>query len=484
MFDNSKLIPDTMKTLYVIFSAVVCVLLGSASNGQSVSHYPKDNYGYLVLRNGLETDYWQVNVIKRQYHEGQVSDIVVHKYELWDTHFMKLPLEYFVDYPEYEFMLEVQAINLNQGIIFSEGPFAVYGDGTPFVPALRWVCNGTTYAWAIQQYAHPSGVGCTYQLQSTGAGVDAFGQSIPLYRYMSEQAFYQAIGSASFCAYHGLQLDNLNPYWVIQFNTEDISSNVFDSDGYPLSGSVVGVQKTLGPWQDAGVVTTSVLGHTWSSVAFETTDYAAQLLNTYSNMGDLLSDGVISELLTCAPAFGLEPANDIPGLEETEIDPLYMDCLDTVMNGPIDMDGDDDTDIYDDMLQYEDCVNNGQTGDWQWISVNLIKEEGELNVVTFDKEDIIDASGQLHLPSFIMEPGLHEVVWGNQSNEIFRLVIENKVKLENTMSESALVNPLVYPVPHVSDHFTIHIESGVTTKISYELLDATLANVAQGILSG
>ncbi len=38
----------------------------------------------------------------------------------------------------------------------------------------------------------------------------------------------------------------------------------------------------------------------------------------------------------------------------------------------------------------------------------------------------------------------------------------------------ALVNPLVYPVPHVSDHFTIRIESGVTTTIKYELLDATL----------
>jgi hypothetical protein len=275
-------------------------------------------------------------------------------------------------------MLEVQAINLNQGVILSEGPFAAYGDGTPFVPALRWVCNGTTYAWAIQQYAHPSGVGCTYQLQSTGAGVDAFGQSIPLYRFMMNQHFQSAILDDDFLMYHGIDWNSQSPE-VISLYTSDYSGTFYDSNGYPLSGYIKGVQKTLGPWQEAGIVTTSVLGHTWSSLSFESTDYAAQLLNTYSNMGDLLSDGVISELLTCHPAFGLGPSNDFPGLEETEIDPLYMNCLDIVMNEPIDMDGDDDTDIYDDMLQFEDCVNNGQMGDWQWISVNLIKEEGELN---------------------------------------------------------------------------------------------------------
>jgi hypothetical protein len=476
MFDYSNQSNYPMKTLSIVLIALAASLVWNSVSSQSISHYPKDNYGYLVMQSSPSTDYWSIQVIKRKYFNGTASDEVVKKYELWDTHFMKLPNEYFVDIADHEYLLEVHAVSQSQGVLFSQGPFSVIGDGTPFLPALRWVCNGTDYAWAIQQYVHPSGVGCRYRLESTAAAVDAFGTGIPYYRYMTTQQFIDAIGSSSFRQYHNIQWGE-GPNKIIEFNTEDVSSNVYDFEGFPLFGDVTGVQKFLGPWRNAGAVTTSVLGHTWSSMTYEPVDYVLQILNNYSNMNELLSDGDIPELLTCNHAFALHPGNDYPGIEEGEINPLYMNCFHDLMDQPNDMDGDDDTDIYDNMLQYEDCVNHGVTGGWQWMNVDLIKDEGEQNVMSFNKEDIIDSNGTLQLPSFTMQPGLYEIVWSNQNNSVFRLVLENKSKIENSLVLSTFVSPQVYPVPHISKDFTVNIQSTVTTEIKYELLDSSLSRL-------
>ncbi|MFO0360281.1 MAG: hypothetical protein ACK500_00525, partial [Flavobacteriales bacterium] len=304
-----------MKTFSVVLIALAASLVWNSVSAQSISHYPKDNYGYLVMQSSPSTDYWSIQVIKRKYFNGTASDEVVKKYELWDTHFLKLPNEYFVDIADHEYLLEVNAVSQSQGILFSQGPFSVIGDGTPFLPALRWVCNGTDYAWAIQQYVHPSGVGCRYQLESTADYVDADGLGIPFYRYMSNTEFLSAVISDEFLSYHNIMGSDAGFPQVTTFNTSDFNEAFYDIDGYPLTGYVKGVQKYLGPWRNAGVVQTSVLDHYWSTVEYSPTSYMVQILNNYSNMGDLLSNGTISELLTCDRAIELAPGNDTPGLE-------------------------------------------------------------------------------------------------------------------------------------------------------------------------
>ncbi|MFN8699284.1 MAG: hypothetical protein ACK5XQ_08150, partial [Flavobacteriales bacterium] len=76
-----------MKTFSVVLIALAASLVWNSVSSQSISHYPKDNYGYLVMQSSPSTDYWSIQVIKRKYFNGTASDEVVKKYELWDTHF-------------------------------------------------------------------------------------------------------------------------------------------------------------------------------------------------------------------------------------------------------------------------------------------------------------------------------------------------------------------------------------------------------------
>lgn len=205
-----------MKKLFIIPLIALCAMIHSASaqvQKSFVVRQPKFCQGFLITDGGrTDIDYWRLIISERTFDSnGFWSDEVIDRIEISDRNYYRIPSEYFVETASHEYMYTAEAWSLTSGKKDEVGPVSIGGNGIPWLTGNRFVCNGTTYAWAIQQDIHPSGC-CQYHYSLTDAtdffsepdAAFPFGTAVPFYEYLFLSDYSNLSNNNSWLVYHGL----------------------------------------------------------------------------------------------------------------------------------------------------------------------------------------------------------------------------------------------------------------------------------------
>lgn len=174
---------EALKCIITTAILLVCSVTVAVAQNNSVVKIKSDvGQGYLVLHksNHPDVDHWKLSIIKRIYtNDSTFTDQLIEETTLPSgKNYKKIPKEYrertynglyhFVKIEGFTSENE-KAVEEIQGITIGLGAGNGIGYGPVFEPicpgctffgaGCKWTCNGTTYAWDIQQYIKPTASG-------------------------------------------------------------------------------------------------------------------------------------------------------------------------------------------------------------------------------------------------------------------------------------------------------------------------------------
>ena len=281
--------------------------------------------------------------------------------------------------------------------------------------------------------------------------------------YMPSIQYGDAINSPPFQDYHQVTATSGAPS-IIQYYDVAITDDFYDRDGFPLTGNIHGVQKTLGPWLEIGsiVLTTYTVQSPWFIASWEGLTAS---FNNYANVQQYVTTGVVSRLLACEPSFAA--ANNF--VEESN-NSWSDECFDALGSFG-DYDGDIDFDAYDDIFGWIDCFDMPGPGEWNSVQIVAEKENGQEEVLTIDKTDLTGSGGIPHLPSFTLAPDLYQVfIVFNSGGAAYRY-LDVKSRITSNAPLSTYLTASVFPVPIQGDQYSLQLQSAADLQFRYELLN-------------
>ncbi|MCF8460750.1 MAG: hypothetical protein K9G46_08505 [Flavobacteriales bacterium] len=270
-----------MKKL-LIAAAFICSITSYAQNkGGAVMFSPDNAQGYLVLNKAKNPSVttWSIKVKERTFNaQGTPTDVQRDKVALQNNiNFWRVPNKYLNS--ESTFFLEVTGLTSGGSTVVTEEPFVVSdapstalesGGTEPSLLGCNWLCNGSYYAWEIQQYVSPDlpTAGPSRLEVRTALNFNTGTQTaLPNYRYITQNEF----SNSSCFDQNG---NNLGGYFIpgVPCNPDGVwmtgsisvplgSTDYRDMDGNVIPGPsfVRGVGKPLGVWDGGNSITTPEL---------------------------------------------------------------------------------------------------------------------------------------------------------------------------------------------------------------------------------
>ncbi len=358
------------------------------------------------------------------------------------------------------YLIKVEAYSAAKEIIISEGPLQVSIGIESYTEVCKWTCNGITYAFDIDQAVHPNGGSSIFSLNTA---FDYFNSSIqmaiPYYQYMSPTQYQQISQSSSNPNYnqdlanYGLTNFSINGITVIQINAT--GSSYHDVQNNVLSGTVYGVQKTLGPWNGNFIQTPNqAFGNT---VCPNDLNWAINLMNTAGG-GTLFSSHGMPNL-QCLPSFDSDPDGS----------DFNAECLLLLQDFILGEDGD----IFDLLSQIEACNSGGSpTHWWEEIDGVLINDlDISTPPIVINSSDLFNANGEFVSPNITLNASLYSVGIHLKNGQYIPLVKELKKQLVNSYELANLLDVVIFPVPITGEQFEINFKTQAKLKFDYVLTD-------------
>jgi hypothetical protein len=257
-----------MKKLLI---AVACLCsttsYAQSQRGGAVMLTPDVGQGYLVLNKAEHPDVeaWSVNLKERTFDpNGTATDVTLDRITLKNNiNYWRVPNKYLNS--ESVLLVEVTGLNSNNTAVVTEAALdvsdapsgALEVGGTPALLGCSWVCNGSYYAWEIQQYVEPDlpTAGPSRLEVQTALNFNQGTQTaIPNYRYITQGEFANACLDQNGNNLGGFFIPGVpcspEGIWMTgPINITQSTSTYPDINGNSTPGPIVyGVGKPLGAW--------------------------------------------------------------------------------------------------------------------------------------------------------------------------------------------------------------------------------------------
>lgn len=476
----------------LLFKALCMAFMISKGHAQTQSPLirikPDVGQGYLVLNQHarLEVEKWVITI--NQHHfamDGSSTVKPVDEVVLGENrNYWKVPTTYLG--PKGNYSLTVAGLDIDGELVETEGPVVIGtlrpDDGSqPFEDGCRWVCNGIWYAWEVKQAVNPtmplSGPSYFWVQQAIDEIDDNLNIGIPYYRYMSLSAFESLCPNAdSPNSINGIPCSSLIP----PIHTTDVLANSITDPYYDENGSVVqseyvvGVMKGLGPWNGTNPWTTPMLnlGITACAEIDLFPHWGANIMNTYApnvpvNAGYTGPNDPVYQPLTCTPS--LSPNDDQMNIGNV------AGCLHSVIQTYIDSLGVGSS--FSVFQAMDDCFTGfGPVPideDWEFERIGNISKvvfhdltNPTQTEATFDFSPNASPIGEITLGQ-----GLHVMTVQSVGKAYVPVVFELSEKITLNVTMADLFGVTVYPVPIVSDEYTLLMNSADNLDFNYELVD-------------
>lgn len=344
---------------------------------------------------------------------------------------------------------------------------------TPFVQVCRWTCNGTNYAWDIQQYKDPNSNASHFTLSQAYNYFDDIEQvAIPYY-------YYLPIHLLSDFPYDPTYIKITQP-----FNTNTTTGSFCSPGNSPISGNVFGVAKDIGKWKD-GVVSTSG-GQPLNTGDICLSNDRISMINFMNNHADFTNSVGNSSLpdpldpLACHPSFcGVNFSGGSTGvnggnspIEDCRATNLSFNLCQPGEVAPGDCDGG-----FTQMTEaFFDCVSAPQPNlnPNQGISRILITDlngESGINRTKSVEVKFNEQKGEWHMPNLPKSLYAISILFNDGQNlpMVKEFSFTNKTPKEREKANSLEVH--VIPVPVVGTHFDLQLKAEERLKFRYELFD-------------
>ncbi len=422
---------------------------------------------------------WRVKIIKREFNQnGFWLDKIEDQIEIYGINYFKIPGEYFVETASEEYMYTVEAFDENGDQIGEEPEKSLIGDGTAWIVGEYWYCNGPTFAFGIQQFRHPNGG--LYNYSFTGAAdyfdenMGLFGGYVPYYEYMYYGSWYNHHFSGEWLDYHLIEetdypadLGTTPQNHVINAPDGGTYRNSESELLDPTLGTIVGVQKTQGPWLNASGSQALAITSDWS--VFDL-DGVISRFNSYSNLSDFVNSSEanlhVDNYLFCPQSNG--------GSFNQSAHNWSSECFEILPNPVIfpddDYDEDGDADQYDNQQLFADC----QGFNWADIQEFLVvahRDEVPVVVAQFKYADLHDNEDNIVMPTFNLNQGMYSTTTTYNDGTFQTYYFSLEDRMTNTCPLSSFLEATIFPVPLTSNNYSIHLVSTSKLKFIYEVLD-------------
>jgi hypothetical protein len=465
-----------------IFALAFAVVFGFVSQAfaqaderRAVLHFPQHTEGFMVL-NGQEypeVSTWLVNVLRRQITADGFVDETVERYRL-NGNFLTVPAEYWhtTQSDDWGYTLQIIGYSVQGNEVLNEIPFVYTGPPANVETLCIKSCNGISYAYTINLYniAGSNGTGKYMEIVRMVNFInEQNGVVVPVYQYMYQPQFQQIMGSSSLKDYYGLSENfetNSSNGWIVQLqNVDPVNDHIYDPYGIPMSGTVYGVQKYMGPWRGHDLFKTPVT-LTQSDCQFNL-QWFIDYVNLYFNWPAGLP------ALECAASQGYEYFGNP---EQISNSTQYYFCYDHLETFEFGKDGN----LFDLMTLIEECEElvpfppgSGSVGGFHWpgnldyLIFSQIDKPGLS--VELTEADLFDADGNFIPVSFTTNPGLYRLNLVFNDKSILPLHFDIKQPVTNALNLSDLLGVTVFPVPLTQNTFTLRLSSPVNMAFTYTL---------------
>lgn len=235
---------------------------------------PDFGQGYLVLNKAENPNVktWVVKVNTRTFDQNNLpQDKTLDKVVLKNNiNYWQVP-ETLLESDKLRF-LEITGLDNSDNTLVSEGPIIVSAHptealepgGDVFVPSCKWVCNGSYYAWEIQQYVDGTQPTVGPSLFEVGEALNfntSTQMATPNYRYITQQEYdgSAVCGSNQSYILYDVPCVDITGIWMTdQISVPQGSTAYKDMNGNVIPGPAIvrGVGKPLGDWDNGNPIVT------------------------------------------------------------------------------------------------------------------------------------------------------------------------------------------------------------------------------------
>lgn len=452
---------------------------------------PDVGQGYLVLNKAEHPDVktWVIEVNTRTFDQNnQPSEKTIDKVVLKnDINYWSVP-EKVSESKDLRF-IDVTGFDSNDNPVISEGPIvvsdhpetALEAGGTSMLPGCTWLCNGSYYAWEIQQYVNPDLplAGPSRLVLETALNFnEALQESTPYYRYIAQSEYEQhcpnGIGEIA-----GISCSEPTGLWITPpFNVSVTDNGYPNADGVPLHGnSIRGVGKSLDVWEGQNPIGTPELQFGMNECG-NPTWWAMDMVNnnaptTYGYPINGTGNGYYPPLECNAPNGG----STVSGPEET--DPCIEEAWDSFLNVPTQFPDDDDSigDVWTPFVNAvleclkEDDDEDGSVLSWQEavdkIAIRNLNDPNQPPIIIDPDEPTTFTGG------FTLVPGLYNFGFALKGTGYVPIILEVEKKFSISMAMADFLSVNIYPVPITDNKFNIDMTASEELKFTYEFRDGT-----------
>jgi hypothetical protein len=463
-----------------------------SKSGGIVMLTPDVGQGYLVLNKAENPDVetWVIEVNTRTFDQNnQSTDKTLDKVVLTNNiNYWRVP-ETVSGSKEIRF-IDVTGLDENNASLVTEGPIIVTDHpetalevgGTPTLYGCSWLCNGSYYAWEIQQYVNPELplAGPSRLVVETALNFnEALQQATPHYRYITEIEFQNECAMGGYflpgvpCLPDGVWMTNSI---TVPFGT---GASVYkDLNGQQIPGGteVRGVGKPLVDWDGGNPIGTPELNFGMDKCGNDTW-WAMDMVNNNEPTSDgypmdgtgtsfypeLACNGIVSsgvsdpELLTaCVGDAWDEFINN--GLGGNAGDPTSDTAWAAFVSAVVDCltaDEDDDGDV----LSWQGRVDK--------INITNLNDPSD-PVIGIDPSDASTFSS-----GFTLQPGLYNFGFAVKGKGYVPMIFELEKKLTISTAMADFLSVTIYPVPIIDGKFNIDMTASEDLRFTYEFRDGT-----------
>jgi hypothetical protein len=382
-----------------------------------------------------------------------------------------------VDNAEQEYLYALVGYDTNGNIVSEEPAKPCIGDGTPMFPIHHWNCNGIDYTFSVILYSNESFSLGTLQLEGPfGTSYYEYLRPFELPCAQGENADWPYFNEAySFdyanCANLGsspnvLVIDNIPIAGVYPVD-------YYDRNGVQITTSTVyGLQKKNWRWPVQITIGNIAAPINFIST-YPTTDNILNYLNTFSDVANLINQGIIEEEPYCSAGGG------VTNYLETTIDDATK-CFqnntnsDTDPDNDVDVDTDGDIDIFDDYSAFINCLeaaSGATTGNEQisQLMVSLIGYNESTIIQDLHKPNFYDQSGNWQYPTFSLNPGLHYIQMISNSGKILNYYKEIKNTQTTSQTMASFCDITIYEVPIIGNDYKLNFSTSANVEFKYKV---------------
>lgn len=430
-----------------------------------ITALPQEASGFLVLnRNSYpEVVKWAILIYERKIEGTTVSYSKVLSTDLVGVNYYKIPELYWRNSGKPYFVV-VTGYSDDHTLVV-ESDYQTISNDLAFTEECSWTCISEYYAYTISCMVNQNGGSHVLELNSAYSSINSNGIAIPYYRYLSTSEWSQFCGSSlpENAWYNCIEpLDGINQKYLYNVTTND---NIKDSDGAYLTGTVIGVRKSRGPWQNTPMQTTSLIGG--ESTCQLDLEGAIDELNGYN----VINVGNVPELECLGSA---EPENE-GGESESDIELIL--CAEELLNFLADESP--NSNVYQLAQTLVDCyiseIEGEETvgGIWPGYLDNIsIYSLDKTNIIqTIRSNELFNSNGEFIGPSISTEPGLYCFGLLFKDKSYLPLVKELKSEVVSSVPLADFVDVNVFPNPFITNQYDVTLSANAKVKFQYFVID-------------